>query len=73
MKKYLITKREIEAALAEDRMTLEDYDRTIFGLVSDGEQWTLLEDSLDDDEALEFAKRAESYGEIVGLYVWAGV
>lgn len=69
---YLVSKKTIEAALANDRMTLDDYDATIFGLVSDGVDWVVLEDSLDEPEAIAWAERARSYGEHVGLYEWVG-
>jgi hypothetical protein len=71
--KYEVSKAVAESALAQDHMTLEDYDPTILGMISDGVEWQVLEDSLlDEDEALEWADRAASYGEIVGLYRWEG-
>jgi hypothetical protein len=70
--KYQVSKTVAESALANDRMTLEDYDPTILGLISNRVEWQVLEDSLDEDEALEWANRAASYGEIVGLYKWEG-
>jgi hypothetical protein len=69
---FLVTRATAESALAEDGMTLDDYEPTILGLVSDGETWQVLEDSLEEAEALEWAQRAAGYGEIVGLFVWAG-
>ena len=69
---YLVTRAEAESALAADGMTLEDYDPTILGLVWDGVEWQCLEDSLDEGEAKAWARRAASYGEHVGLYVWEG-
>lgn len=72
MNKYLVSKKVAESALALDGMTLEDYDPTILGLISDGVEWQCLEDSLDEAEALEWANRAAGYGEIVGLYKWEG-
>lgn len=71
--KYLVSKAVAESALANDGMTLDDYDTTILGMVNDGVEWQVLEDSLEDEaEALEWANRAAGYGEIVGLYVWDG-
>ena len=72
LKSYLVSRSTVEKALAEDGMELEDFDQTIIGLVSDGEEWQVLEDSLDEEEALAWAKRAEGYGEIVGLFEWPG-
>ena len=68
---YAITRREVEAALARDNDTLDDYDPTIFGLVWDGVEWQVLEDSLDEEEALAWAGRCAGYGEHVGLFRWA--
>lgn len=72
MDKYLITRKEIVKTLARDDDELEGYDATIFGLIWDGEQWEIYEDSLEEDEALEWAARAAGYGEHVGLYKWEG-
>ena len=71
MNSFLITQAEAEAGLANDGMSLDDYDDTILGLVWDGVDWQVLEDSLlDEAEAMEWANRAAKYGEHVGLYVW---
>lgn len=67
---YLASRKGVEQALADDGMTLDDFDATVFGMVHDGECWQLLEDSLEPAEALEWAKRAEGYGEVVGLFQW---
>ena len=69
---YLVSASEVEAALARDGMALADYDRTVFGLINDGGSWHVFEDSMEPDEAWEWARRAESYGEWVGLFVWRG-
>lgn len=69
---YLVSDANIAQALENDGMTVEDYEPTIFGLVWDGVEWTCLEDSLDEELALEWARRAAGYGEHVGLYVWSG-
>ena len=73
MNDYLLPKRDVVRALAADRMTLEDYDPTIFGLVWDGADWTIQEDSLTEGEALYWADQVASYGERVGLFRWEGV
>lgn len=70
---FAVTRETAEKALAEDGMELSDYEPTVFGLYSDGVVWRVLDDSLEPAEALAWAKRAEAYGEIVGLFEWAGV
>lgn len=69
---YAVSRRTVEAALALEGDTLDDYDPTIFGLINDGVEWQVFEDSLDEKVALEWADRGASYGEIIGLYVWSG-
>lgn len=68
---FAMSKRNIDEALAQDGMMLDDFESTYFGCVWDGVEWQCLEDSLEDeDDALRWAKQAESYGEHVGLYHW---
>lgn len=77
LEKWLVERRTIEDALALDGVSgvddgLDGYNATIFGLVFDGEVWQVYEDSLDEDEAYEWAAKATGYGEHVGLFIWDG-
>ncbi len=73
MDRYAISRRNVIAALEIDHMGITDYDATIFGLVHDGREWRVMEDSLEDEEsALAWADRVAAYGEQVGLYAYAG-
>ena len=69
---FAITKREVIGALGRYGDTLDDYESTVFGLIWDGVEWEVFEDSLTPEEALEWAQRAAEYGEHVGLYHWEG-
>lgn len=69
---YAVSRKTAEEALAKDHMTLDDYAPTILGIISDGVEWTVYEDSLGEADALEWADRCYGYGEIVGLFVWDG-
>lgn len=68
MDEFTITKGQVEKTLASEGMSLDDYNTTVMGFTHDGVEWQLLEDSLDRDEALAWARRASGYGETVGLY-----